>query len=248
MRKPYPNHSLAEVRRQLRATASAEDALFLQRFFKTGPGQYGEGDVFLGVRVPATRQVARLAQSLPLVAVCQLLHSQYHEERLLALLILVRQFERGDAQTQQEIFELYLRESLTVNNWDLVDLSAPNIVGAWLCERPRGVLTELAASPNLWQRRIAVLATTAFIRRGQFDDTLALCRQLLNDPHDLLHKACGWMLREVGKRGPEVLRRFLTQHAAVMPRTMLRYAIERFPETERRRWLAQRIRHQRIRL
>lgn len=230
--------SLTEVRRQLHALGDAQDAKFLQGFFKTGPGQYGEGDIFLGIRVPATRRLARLAQHLPRNEVRQLLRAKYHEERLLALLILVRQFERGDEPARREIFELYLREHRWVNNWDLVDLSAPNIVGTWLLERPRPMLAEWAASENLWQRRIAVLATAAFIRRGQFADTLALCEQLLADKQDLMHKACGWMLREVGKRDEAVLKGFLKQHAARMPRTMLRYAIERLPEAERARWLA----------
>ena len=228
---------LAHIRRLLRDCANDSDAAILQRFFKTGPGDYGEGDVFLGVRVPATRKVARQADGLSLADVRNLLHSRFHEERLLALLILVRRFESGDGQTRQRIFDLYLRETKFINNWDLVDLSAPNIVGNWLLARPRGLLNELAGSKNLWERRIAVLATFAFIRSGQFEDTLRLCRRLLGDRHDLIHKACGWMLREVGKRDVDVLEKFLQAHAGEMPRTMLRYAIERFPEKKRRAWL-----------
>jgi 3-methyladenine DNA glycosylase AlkD len=228
---------LAHIRRLLRDCANDRDAAISQRFFKTGPGDYGEGDVFLGVRVPATRKVARQADGLSFADVRNLLHSKFHEERLLALLILVHRFERGDGQTRQCIFDLYLRETKFINNWDMVDLSAPNIVGNWLLARPRGLLKELAGSKNLWERRIAMLATFAFIRAGQFEDTFRLCRRLLGDSHGLMHKACGWMLREVGKRDVVVLEKFLQAHAGEMPRTMLRYAIERFPERKRKAWL-----------
>ncbi len=230
--------SVAEVRRLLRGQACAEDARILQRFFKTGPGEYGEGDVFLGVRVPAIRRVARLCGGLSLGEIRALLHSRYHEERLLALLTMVRRFEKGDDALRQRLFGFYLRETRFINNWDLVDLSAPQIVGGWLSRRDRSVLRTLAASADLWERRIAVLATFAFIRAGEFGETLALCERLISDPHDLMHKACGWMLREVGKRSVETLRRFLRAHAGRLPRTMLRYAIERLPEPERKAWLA----------
>lgn len=229
--------TLDGLREHFRSFADAEDARFLQRFFKTGPGQYGAGDVFLGIRVPATRRASRLGDVLSLADVRTLLHSRFHEERLLALLILVRRFERGDEALRKRVFDLYLREARFVNNWDLVDLSAPNIVGVWLVDRPRDLLDRLARSPDLWERRIAVLATSAFIRRGQFDDTLRLCGLLLDDSHDLMHKACGWMLREVGKRDRAALEGFLDRHVARMPRTMLRYAIERFPEARRQHWL-----------
>jgi 3-methyladenine DNA glycosylase AlkD len=229
---------LPQIRRLLRATAGARDALFLQRFFKTGPGQYGEGDRFLGVRVPAIRRLTRYCDDLTLVELTSLLHSPYHEERLLALLALVRRFARGGPDQRRRVFELYLRETRFINNWDLVDLSAPHVVGIWLLTQDRSVLDELAASKDIWRRRIAVLATLAFIRQGQFQDTLRLCRRLLPDRHDLMHKACGWMLREVGKRDVGSLRAFLRDNAERMPRTMLRYAIERLPEKERKRWLA----------
>lgn len=234
--KPEP--SLEAIRQLLRASARPGDATFLQRFFKAGPGQYGEGDRFLGVRVPATRQVASQSDGLSLDEVQALLHSEWHEERLLALLILVRRFEHGDLARRQQIYRLYLRQTQFINNWDLVDLSAPNIVGAWLLDRPRSALDPLARSPNLWERRIAVLATLAFIRRREFADTLRLCERLLDDMHDLMHKACGWMLREVGKRDTRVLEGFLERHATRMPRTMLRYAIEKLLEPQRKAWLA----------
>jgi 3-methyladenine DNA glycosylase AlkD len=230
--------NLAEVRRQLRRAAQPSDVPILQSFFKTGRGQYGEGDRFLGVRVPALRKLVRFADDLTLRQVLQLLHSRYHEERLLALLILVRRFERGHQEDQRALFNLYLSETRYINNWDLVDLSAPNIVGTWLLSHPRrACLNRLSASEVLWERRIAILATFTFIRHHQFDDTLRLCTRLLTDPHDLMHKACGWMLREVGKRDLAALRTFLNEHTPVMPRTMLRYAIEKLSEPERRGYL-----------
>jgi 3-methyladenine DNA glycosylase AlkD len=235
MKQPLP---LPEIRRRLRASGSAADARNLRRFFKTGPGQYGEGDLFLGVHVPAVRKLVPACDAFGLSELRDLLHSEYHEERLLALLALVRSFQRGDDSTRHRIYQLYLRETRFINNWDLVDLSAYHIVGGWLLTRDRSVLGDLASSKVLWRRRIAVLATFAFIRAGQFDDSLRLCRQLLADDHDLMHKACGWMLREVGKRDLRVLEAFLKQHAPAMPRTMLRYAIERMAESRRRAWLA----------
>lgn len=231
---------LNELRKALRAAARPGDAEILQWFFKTGPGEYGEGDRFLGVRVPAVRKLVRSSDRLKLADLLRLLHSEYHEERLLALLILVRRFERGDIDERQKIFALYLKETRYINNWDLVDLTAPKIVGAWLLDKPRDRLRKLARSKNLWERRIAVLATFAFIRAGEFEDTMELCRSLMRDPHDLMHKACGWMLREVGKRDEKTLTDFLDHHAPTMPRTMLRYAIERMPESKRRAYLEKR--------
>lgn len=230
--------NLPILRRRIRQSATPANAAVLQSFFKTGPGQYGEGDVFLGVKVPAIRCLVRQSDKLSSGDVLTLLRSRYHEERLSALLILVRRFERGDDPTRRAIYRLYLSETRSINNWDLVDLSAPNIVGAWLRDHPRKtVLDRLSKSEVLWERRIAVLATFAFIRQGQFGDTLRLCERLLADRHDLMHKACGWMLREIGKRDGAVLRRFLEGHAIVMPRTMLRYALEKFPEAERQDYL-----------
>lgn len=228
---------LAKLQAALRAAARPAHAAVAQSFFKTGPGEYGEGDVFLGVRVPAIRALAKSGDDLSLAEVRRLLHARFHEERLLGLLLLVRRFEQGGEPERRVIFELYLSETRRINNWDLVDLSAPNIVGAWLRRRPRGLLRRLARSASLWERRIAILATLAFIRADDFADTIAICEILLRDPHDLIHKATGWMLREVGKRDAAALRGFLAAHAPAMPRTMLRNAIERLPEQERQRWL-----------
>lgn len=229
---------LKDIREALHAHGTPEKATILQGFFKTGPGQYGEGDVFLGVKVPETRQLLRHSDELTESDIHNLLKSKFHEERLLALLILVRRFQRTkEAIIRKGIFDFYLDHSQHINNWDLVDLSAPNIVGAWLLEQPRGLLYKLVQSRNLWQRRTAVVATHAFIRQGQFDDTLKLCQQLLEDKHDLMHKACGWMLREVGKRNQTTLLQFLDQHVPRMPRTMLRYAIERLSPTTRAHYL-----------
>lgn len=230
--------TLDEIKAALRQAARPGDAEFLQRFFKTAPGEYGAGDVFLGVRVPAVRQLARRGDGLARAEVLQLLRSRFHEERLLALVLLVRRFERGTEPERQEVVDLYLREIQWVNNWDLVDVSAPTILGGWLLTRPRGLLNRLGRSPSLWERRIAVLATFALIRAGQYADTLRLCGRLLNDREDLMHKACGWMLREIGKRDRATLLEFLEAHVAVMPRTTLRYAIEHLSPAERKRWLA----------
>jgi 3-methyladenine DNA glycosylase AlkD len=194
------------------------------------------------VRVPAIRAVANQGDALGIPDVVSLLRSKYHEERLLALLMLVRRFERGEDGQRKRLFQLYLREARWVNNWDLVDLSAPKIVGAWLLDKPRLLLVGLARSPIIWRRRIAIVATSAFIRERQYADTLSLCEMLLPDRHDLIHKACGWMLREVGKRDPATLTGFLDQHAAKMPRTMLRYALERLPPARRQAYLA--VRHE----
>jgi len=234
-----PHAGLLRAQRDLAALANPADAAFLQRYFKTGPGEYGAGDIFLGIRVPTLRQLARRHAGLPLAAVLRLLKSKYHEDRLLALLLLVRRFERGDAAEQERVFRAYLRHTRHINNWDLVDLSAPNIVGAWTAAHDTAVLDRLVRSPLLWERRIAIVATAALIRQKRYVTTLMLSRRLLADREDLLHKAAGWMLREVGKRNKRALTAFLDRHAAVMPRTMLRYAIERFPEKERQEYLNQ---------
>jgi 3-methyladenine DNA glycosylase AlkD len=222
----------------LLALADPDKAKFLAGFFKTGPGQYGEGDRFLGIVVPAVRQVAKQFRRLPLADCEVLLASPYNEERLLALLILVGQYRAADAATRDKVYQSYLAQRLRVNNWNLVDSSAPNIVGTHLLTRDRSVLVELAQSPTLWDRRIAMLATLTFIRAKDFADTLRLTELLLADPQDLMHKACGWMLREVGKRDAAVLEQFLSVHQRAMPRTMLRYAIERFAPDKRAALLA----------
>ncbi|HYU27030.1 MAG TPA: DNA alkylation repair protein [Thermoanaerobaculia bacterium] len=220
---------LTKLRRRLRTLANPERAAHSLRFFKTAPGQYGHGDRFLGLTVPAMRLVVREFCGLPLHDAGALLASPWHEDRLVALMILVERYRRTPA-ARAAIFRLYLGHTDRINNWDLVDVSAANVAGAHLEERSRKPLYRLAKSKSLWERRIAIVATLHFIRRNQFEDTLAISKVLLGDKHDLIHKACGWMLREVGKRDENALRGFLEEHAATMPRTMLRYAIERLPD------------------
>jgi 3-methyladenine DNA glycosylase AlkD len=226
-----------EASGRLASLGTAERARINRSFFKTGEGEYGHGDRFAGVAVPDVRRVAVACRDLPSEQVLHLLRSGVHEERLLALLLLVHRFEKGDAALRREVFGLYLANTKYVNNWDLVDASAPGIVGAHLLGRSRRALLRLARSADLWERRIAVVATFAFIRRGEFGDTLSVVDRLMSDPHDLIHKACGWMLREVGKRDQAVLEAFLAERYSAMPRTMLRYAIERFPEARRKAYL-----------
>jgi 3-methyladenine DNA glycosylase AlkD len=226
------------IRARLRALANPRLAGPSQQFFKTGPGEYGHGDRFLGVRVPALRKIAREARAAPLRAALALLRSPYHEERLVALFMLVERYARGDAAEKERVYAEYLAHvPRHVNNWDLVDCSAAQIVGAHLERRDRSILHELARAPHLWSRRVAILATFWWIKRGTFDDTLALAEILLDDREDLIHKAVGWMLREVGNRDRAAEERFLRRHYRRMPRTMLRYAIEKFPEPLRRGFL-----------
>jgi 3-methyladenine DNA glycosylase AlkD len=233
--------SLAKIRRRLRELASPSDAAHLQRFFKTGAGEYGAGDRFLGVRVPGLRRLAREFHGLSLPETERLLRSKFHEERLLALLILVGAYRRADEAGRGKIYRLYLQNAAFVNNWDLVDSSAPYIVGPHLIGRSRKILHKMVRSKNLWERRIAVLATFHFIRAKDFADLLLLAEVLLGDAHDLIHKAVGWMLRETGNRDTVVLRGFLERHSHRMPRTMLRYAIEKLPERERKAWLRREV-------
>lgn len=236
-RKPGVPATIDRVRTALCDHANPEHSAILQRFFKTGPGDYGEGDVFLGVKVPALRAIARAHRTLPIDEAVGLLASPLHEERLLALMLLIDQYERAPDETKSRIYNLYLNNTSAINNWDLVDLSAPHIVGQHLMNKDRTVLKRLSRSANLWERRIAIVATHRFIRNDQFQDTLDIAGMLLNDKHDLIHKAVGWMLREVGKRDHTCEEAFLRKHYAVMPRTMLRYAIERFPEKLRTAFL-----------
>jgi 3-methyladenine DNA glycosylase AlkD len=224
----------AAIDRALRARRNPAKARVLQWFFKTGPGEYGEGDRFFGIVVPELRRLVPLFQDAPPATLERLLRDPVHEKRLLALLVLVRQFERGDEAARAAIADFYLSHTACINNWDLVDLSAPNIVGAHFMARNRAALRRLARSRSLWERRISVVATHAFIRAGEFRDTFAVADILMRDREDLIHKACGWMLREVGKRDRRALERYLRPRLADMPRTMLRYAIERFPERLRR--------------
>ena len=226
----------ANVRKELKSMADPDKAVILQRFFKTGLGQYGEGDIFLGVTVPQSRKIAKKFSQLQLVEVKTLLYSRIHEERLVALLILVWRYSSAldNREEKEEIVKFYLDNIKQVNNWDLVDLSAPNILGAHLIDnRDRRLLYRLAKSENVWERRVAILATYHFIRNGDFSYTLKIAEMLLQDRHDLIHKAVGWMLREVGKRDATAQEAFLEKYWSVMPRTMLRYAIERLPENKR---------------
>jgi 3-methyladenine DNA glycosylase AlkD len=226
------------IGKEIKRLADPEKAKILQRFFKTGPGQYGEGDIFAGVTVPVIRKLVRKHRDLPLKDTAKIVQSPVHEERLLALLILVEKYRRGDDATRKRIYSLYLKNTRYINSWDLVDLSAEHIVGAFLYGTDRAPLYRLARSKSLWERRIAILATFHDIKQGNPDHTLALADVLLADRHDLIHKAVGWMLREVGKRcSADTLRDFLRTRYPFMPRTMLRYAIERFPEAERKDYL-----------
>jgi 3-methyladenine DNA glycosylase AlkD len=231
------NGQLATLRKDLRSAANSDHAKIALSFFKTAPGQYGEGDRFLGIRVPVLRTFVRKHETLSLQDIESLLDSPWHEERIVALLILVRRYERGEEADRDAIYDLYLRKTARINNWDLVDCSAPQIVGAHLRDRDRAVLYSLAKSSSLWERRIAILATFHYIRGGDFRDALAIAALLLDDRHDLIHKAAGWMLREIGNRDRAVEEKFLRKHSARMPRTMLRYAIEKFPATLRRTYL-----------
>jgi len=230
-----------KAKAELRKYASKEKAEILQSFFKTGPGEYGEGDIFIGVTVPNTRKVAKAFLNLSRVEIRKLLASQIHEERLLALLILVAQYEASNRACKEKLYKFYIRNTKYINNWDLVDLTAPKIVGNYLFEKDRSILYEYARSRDLWKRRIAIVCTYFFIRKNDFRDTLALARLLMSDSHDLIHKAVGWMLREVGKGDSTVLEKFLARNYQKMPRTMLRYAIEKFPEKKRQAYLKDKI-------
>ncbi len=226
------------VVREIRKYASPGKAKACALFFKTKRGAYGFGDVFLGATVPEQRRIAKQFADLPLGEIAKLLQSKIHECRLTGLLILIRQFENEDAEGRDRIGRFYLARKDRVNNWDLVDASAPYILGPYLYNKDRKALYALARSPGLWDRRIAILATFAFIRENEFADTLLIAKLLLRDTHDLIHKATGWMLREVGNRSLPALERFLERHAGRMPRTALRYAIEKFPEKKRISYLA----------
>lgn len=232
---------IEQIQRDLAQRADTQAAEHAQRFFRTGKGQYGEGDVFLGIRVPVLRKLARTYRQISLNGIEALLDSLYHEQRLLALICLVDKYRKADNGAKKRINDLYLSRTARINNWDLVDISAPHIVGAHLMGRSKRRLYTLARSKNLWERRIAIIATFHFIRNRAFDDTLTIAECLLNDSEDLIHKAVGWMLREVGKRDIQAEVRFLKKHYHLMPRTMLRYAIEKFPEKKRQAYLHGRI-------
>ncbi|MDP8298542.1 MAG: DNA alkylation repair protein [Candidatus Tantalella remota] len=222
--------TIANIKTALRRTASKEQARVLQGFFKTGPGEYGEGDIFIGVKVPAIRTVVKEHKDLALKDTLTILRSPIHEERLLALLILVLKYAKESVATQEKIYKTYLKNTRYINNWDLIDLTAHHIVGAYLSDKDKKPLYKLARSKDLWEKRISILATFHYIRNGKFSDSLKVSKILLKDDHDLIHKAVGWMLREIGKRDMQAEENFLKKHYKTMPRTMLRYAIERFPE------------------
>ncbi|GHT25383.1 DNA alkylation repair protein [Bacteroidia bacterium] len=224
----------AFILEELLSIANPEKAQFLQRFFKTGKGQYGEGDVLLGIVVPLIRDIVKKSPTLPLAEIRILLDSEYHEARLAGFLLLDKQFKKAKAAEQKEIFDFYLQNARKANNWDLVDVTCRDVIGVYLLDKDdRSTLYRLADSDNLWEQRIAIVSTWTFIKNHQFDDTLAIAEKLLAHKHDLMHKAVGWMLREVGKKDRETLVEFLEQHRQQMPRTALRYAIEHFSPDEK---------------
>lgn len=226
-----------EIEQEIREYIDSVKREYLPNFFKTGKGQYGEGDKFLGVVVPNTRLVAKRHKDAPMGVMAQLLQSEWHECRLCALLMLVERFKKSDAEERKIIYDFYLSQTARINNWDLVDLSAPGIVGEYLKDKSREDLYRLANSGQLWNQRIAVVSTFTLIKNKDFIDILALSERLLHHPHDLIRKAVGWMLREMGKRDKDLLVQFLEKYSRVMPRTMLRYAIEKFPEEERKEFM-----------
>jgi 3-methyladenine DNA glycosylase AlkD len=217
--------------------ADKDKGATLQRFFKTGKGEYGEGDKFIGVMVPSIRKLSTQFNQLALTDIQKLLRSPYNEERLLGFLILINQFQKSPEEIKVKLYRFYLKNLRYVNNWNLVDGSAPYIMGPYLENRSRNILYQLIKSKNIWKRRIAILSTFHFIRNHDYKDALKMIRMLLNDKHDLIHKASGWMLREIGKRDENVLETFLAEHYLKMPRMMLRYAIERFSERKRKAYL-----------
>lgn len=224
----------AEIQEELKKYVNEQKREFLPYFFKTGKGQYGEGDIFLGIVVPNIRIVAKQFKAAPFQEIATLLESPYHECRLCALIILVERFKKSSSQEQEQIYQFYLSKTSRINNWDLVDISAPYIVGEYLKTRERDDLYRLAKSTLLWEQRIAVVATATLIRNHDFIDIIKLAELLLHHPHDLMHKAIGWMLREMGKRDKDLLVQFLEKYHKVMPRTMLRYSIEKFDDDERK--------------
>ncbi len=228
---------LVKITKELKSLKNPDRAKVSAWFFKTGQGQYGQGDVFLGINVPNQREIAKKYKHLTLPEIKTLLKSPFHEFRFTALEILVMQFEKGENNQKQKIFKFYIQNSKNINNWDLVDTSAPYIVGEHLLGKERSILYKLAKSNNLWQKRIAIVATLAFIRQGQFADTLNISKLLLKDNHDLIHKAVGWALREVGKKNKKVVEKFLRDNYKNLPRTTLRYAIEKFSKPERLTYL-----------
>jgi len=229
--------TLSKLKQDLQELANPKQAQLLQRFFKAGKGEYGEGDVFLGIIAPKKRELAKKYKDLSINEIQTLLNSKYNEARWISLLILINKYKKADESEKKKIFNFYLSNTKNINNWNLVDISAPKIIGVFLLDKDKKILYKLAKSESLWERRIAILSTAYFISKNQFDDTLKISEILLQDKHDLIHKAVGWMLREVGKRDQQVEEKFLQKHYKNMPRTMLRYAIERFEEGKRKGYL-----------
>lgn len=225
--------SLKELKKDLRDLADTKRVADYQRFFKTGKGDYGEGDIFMGVKVPNLRKVTKKYKDLSIPEISELVSSPIHEERMCALIIMTLRYP----EDKDTFYKLYLKNTQFINNWDLVDVTCPRIVGDYLLDKPRDILYKMAKSKNLWEKRIAIISTFMFIKNDDFDDTLELSEILLTDSHDLIHKAVGWTLREVGNRAKVVETEFLKVHYKTMPRTMLRYAIEKFPEPERKKYL-----------
>ena len=230
-------HTAQDIEQAIRAAANPDKVKTLSGFFKTGKGEYGEQDIFIGIPVPVTRSIVKQYLDTPLDQLEILLHNPVHELRMSALLCMVEQFKKADANRREAIYHTYLSNTAYINNWDLVDLSAPGIVGEYLKDKSRDDLYRLADGVLLWEQRIAVVSTYTLIKNGDFTDILALSERLLHHPHDLMRKAVGWMLREMGKRDKDLLVQFLEKHSKVMPRTMLRYAIEKFPEEERKEFM-----------
>ena len=230
-------HTAQDIEQAIRAEANPDKVKTLSGFFKTGKGEYGEQDIFIGIPVPMTRSIVKQYLDTPLDQLEILLHNPIHELRMAALLCMVEQFKKADANRREAIYHTYLSNTAYINNWDLVDLSAPGIVGEYLKDKSRDDLYRLADGVLLWEQRIAVVSTYTLIKNGDFTDILALSERLLHHPHDLMRKAVGWMLREMGKRDKDLLVQFLEKHSKVMPRTMLRYAIEKFPEEERKEFM-----------
>ncbi len=228
---------LKQLQKQLKQLGNLTQAETLQRFFKTAPNQYGAGDIFLGITVPQQRIIAQQYIQLNLIDIKKLLYNKIHEYRFTALLILISQYQQGNKDTKKKIYNFYLKHSYQINNWDLVDLSAPKIIGDYLLNKNKSILFHLARSKNLWQKRIAIIATFEFIKHQKFNTTIKIAKLLLNDQHDLIHKAIGWMLREIGKRNQQLLEKFLNKNIHQLPRTTLRYAIEKFPNKKRLNYL-----------
>ena len=229
--------TLEDLKKDLSLYTDFEKANILQRFFKTGKGQYGEGDIFLGIIVPNTRKVAKKYTDLSLNEIKKILYSKIHEERLCALLLLVEKYKKTDELNKKKVFNFYIKNAKQVNNWDLVDLSAPKIVGEYLLDKDKEILYKFARSKNLWKKRISIISTLTFIKNNQYKDTFNILDILMKDKHDLIHKATGWMLREVGKKNLIEEENFIKKHNKSMSRTTLRYAIEKFSEEKRLKYL-----------